>query len=82
MIPLELVLAILDMIRAETLKGLIAPGDRTEFGFGALHGQLVAIDAMTEKLTDAVEQRDTSEADDIPRGTYDKSSGQDEGFVL
>jgi hypothetical protein len=53
-----LVLAILDEMRAETVDGLARPGNPTEFGFGALHGQLVAIETMRERLAAAVEQRD------------------------
>lgn len=55
MIPLEVVLAILDELRAETIEGLGSPGNPTEFGFGTLHGQMKAIEELRNRLNRAVE---------------------------
>jgi hypothetical protein len=63
MIPFELILALLDTMRSETVDGLASPGDPTAFGFGKLHGQLVVIEEMRERLTAAVEQRDVADSD-------------------
>ena len=86
MIPLELVLAILDGLRAEIISGLASPGNPTEFGFGTLHGQMAAVEAMVQRLTDACEQRDTSDGDDLPslrekRNTANDQDQRDD-FVL
>jgi hypothetical protein len=58
LLQFDLVLALLDNMRAEIIDGLARPSNPTEFGFGTLHGQLSAVETMRERLTDAVEQRD------------------------
>jgi hypothetical protein len=86
LIPLELVLAILDALRAETIDGLASPGNPTEFGFGTLHGQMKAINEMVERFNDAVNQRDTSDGDDLSLSLREKRNTNDEdkdaGYVL
>lgn len=60
MIPLEVVLAILDEIRAELIEGVEQPGEefRSEFGFGKLSGSLSLVKEIRARMESFVEESD------------------------
>jgi len=74
LISLELILHLLDTLRAETIDGLSSPGNPTEFGFGTIHGQMKTIEEMHSRLSDLVEQSHNSGNE----GHNDSSEDQDD----
>ena len=58
MVPLELVLALLDGVRAEAIEAAEYPQQeyQTEFGFGRVSGILQAVAQLRERLNERVEE--------------------------
>lgn len=56
MIPLEVIFALLDRQRAETIELAERGEGRDAFAFGSVHGRFAAIADFREALNDFVEQ--------------------------
>ena len=63
MIPLEVLFAQLDALRAETIELIETPSDRTEFGFGTLHGRIASIKELRERIEALVNQANNGDDD-------------------
>lgn len=79
MIPLEVVLLLLDGLRARAIAMLETPIGRDAFAYGDACGFMRAVETMREELNGVVEQSNRSEREDSGN---DISGQEDEGYRL
>lgn len=79
MIPLEVVLLLLDGLRARAIAMLETPIGRDAFAYGDACGFMRAVETMRQELSDAVETSNRSERED---NDDDISGQEDEGYRL
>lgn len=56
MIDLNLILLLLNELRAEALESVVTPTGRDAFAFGAVHGQLRVIEEFRARLEAKIEE--------------------------